>query len=125
MFLTFYVDIVKSVFCGVALNVSLRTMASLSTDLSKIKNMFNVINTPKRKLTAFILSLILFTKVGTINILYILQYADCIIRLILRRKRVKYAASTTIYQTRVHLYDIDIFITVFLVYSSFCLVVIG
>mmetsp|Transcript_40968 Transcript_40968/g.36152 ORF Transcript_40968/g.36152 Transcript_40968/m.36152 type:complete len:311 (+) Transcript_40968:23-955(+) len=67
----------------------------------------NLTNTYKKKIIALTIALILFTKIGTLNILYILQYAECIIKLIIFQKRIKYASSTAIYNTRVHLYDID------------------
>eukprot|EP01084_Bolivina_argentea_P189018 325191_1 len=73
----------------------------------KLQNIIKTLNTQRRKLAALILFLILFTKIGTPNILYVLQYAECIIKLILFKKRIKYASSTAIYYSRVHLYDID------------------
>ena len=89
--------------------IQIKTSEAMSA-MSKLVQLTNKVNNPKRKLIALLIGLILFTKIGTVNILYILQYADCIIKLIIFKKRIKYASSTAIYSTRVHLYDIGIYI---------------
>ena len=60
----------------------------------------------RRKLYVLLVTLVLFTKIGLPNILYLLQYAECILKLVIFKKRIKHAAATAIYRTWVHLYDI-------------------
>ena len=69
----------------------------------------SIFDTPRRKAILGVLALFLWTKVGVPNVLYVLQYLDCIIKIGVLKKRIKYAATTAIYKTRVHGYDIGMF----------------
>ena len=85
-------------------------MASSSRLLEKLSNVLHTFNTSRRRAVVGVLVLILWTKVGVPNVLYILQYLNCIIKIAVFKKRIEYAASTAIYKTRVHVYDIGLWI---------------
>eukprot|EP01083_Nonionella_stella_P031933 87373_1 len=65
-----------------------------------------LLSNKRRKIAALILFVVLFTKIGIPNILYILQYIECFIKMRFK-KRIKYASSTATYRSKVHVYDID------------------
>ena len=85
----------------------------------KLSKLFSSFSTPRRKAILGVILLFLWTKVGVPNLLYVLQYLGCIIKIGVFKKRIKYAATTAMYKTRVHIYDIGMLPVLSLVHDHY------
>jgi len=75
--------------------------------LANLLNLTSLFQTRRRRAIVCLFALFFWTKVGVPNALYALQYLDCIIRMAVFKKKIRFAASTAIYKARVLFYDID------------------